>query len=205
MAAKTAQKRKEGLEAERAALVTAITALEAEHAAHSDTLPRLQAAAERTAAAGDVAARDQVEAQIAGLELDMRRKRAALAAVTDELDAVRAEFLAEQRELWLKQLQEVRKEAGEVADQLDRDLMAADQWARLWALYRRFGALRSQITAAGGFPPGATYLHPWAAPPDKALAARLDTIREFEAALRKDSVHARGPLTLRAALGLDAG
>ena len=199
---KTLQKRREALEAERAGLVSAIGAIEAEHAALSDTLPHIQATAERTGAKRDVAARDQAEAQIAALELDMQRKRAALAAVTGDLDAMRADLAAQQRETWLQHIQDVRQEAGAVADQLDHDLLSVELWARLWELYARFGALRSQIAAGGGFPPGATYGQRIQAP-DKALAVRLDTIREFEAALRKPGHHVRGPLTMRAALGLD--
>lgn len=200
-ATKTLQKHKEELEAERGSLQATIAGLEAEHSEIGGGLPRLQAVAERSGAAADVKARDQAEAQIAGLELDIKRKRAALAAVTEDLEAVRQELAGQQRETWLQQIQKTRKEAGEVADRLDQDFMDADQWARLWDLYALFGTLRSQIGASGGFPPGADYGAKWRAP-DAALEARLNAIREFEASVRKPGAHARGPQTMREALGL---
>lgn len=187
------------LESERAALVSGIATQEADHAALSETLPRLQAAALR---GGDSAPRDQAETQIAELVLTISRKRAALTAITADLDMARQVSAAQERESWLHETQAVRTEAGQIADQLDHDLLNADLWARLWALYDHFTALRRQIEASGGAPIGATYLHPWHSPA-RLLASKFNALR-IVAAQHPDRGQTQQVITARAALGLDA-
>ena len=202
MATKTAQQRVETLSAEREALLSGLQGLEAGQADLSTMLPRLNAAALR---GGDPTARDQAETQLSSMVLEISRKQAALSAIDNELSQARQEAAEQEWAHWLQEEEEIRQEAAELADQLDQDLLNRDMWARLWELHRRFGSLRQKIFASeNDIPPGARYLSPWHAP-DKALAVRLDVIRAVALGRDPDSREARGPRTMRGALGLEDG
>lgn len=172
----TLEKQIEKLEAEREALQADAARFQAERAAFQGTLTAAQAAAER---GGAVAAAEQAEAHDLDLLRKAQRKQAALAAVEGEIADARAALALAQRAAQEKALKDNRKQAGELADQLEKDLNNRANWQALHDLHaeqmRLAVALYGDTVAMVLDLPGGNEHGLWLRPA-RGLARRLDTI-----------------------------
>jgi hypothetical protein len=124
------------LEEERAGIQQALAGLATERADLQKELTQAQAAAERTGDPEHIQQADQAEQRDLDLQRLSQRKAAALKMVEQDLQQARESLEAAQKRAKEARLQAIRKEAGALADRLDKDLDQANLWAELQQLHR---------------------------------------------------------------------
>jgi len=141
------QSKIDALVAERTALQDGITALEGQLSEADQALTPLYVVAERQPSPEATSAVDAAEAARHGLESQLRRKRAALAAVDNDLVTQRQALATSQRAASLIVLQTLIDETNALCAQIDQMPVEPALWAELRGMVDRGQTI---YTAAGG-------------------------------------------------------
>lgn len=133
------------LTAEQADLQSAVADLQAQHTELNSQLDILLADAERNSKPTAQKAATEAESALQGLDTQLRRKRAALAACERDLSQAQADLIDAQRAAVLDELVTIHNEYEQAAFALDNDIADLNAWQRLAELAAQGNRLYTQV------------------------------------------------------------
>jgi len=133
------------LQQELKTIDAAIAELETTHNEAAAALEALYAVAERQPTAANTKAAQEAEKKATDLGTQLRRKRAAHAACTADLEVARQELQDAKRSAAIDEMQQIHEEVSAVAVELDRQVNQVELWVKLGDLCQRGNVLYRQV------------------------------------------------------------